>query len=324
MRLLSARLMLVALAQFALAQFAAGQPAPVLPDRPIRMIMTGAAGGGTDAPSRLIASKLAEALGRTVVVEPLPSGGGVVAVQTVSRARPDGMTMLSATSALVTVPRIDPSVPYNAFRDLVPVSQLNAGANILVVGRQVPAANVEEFLALVRASPDRYEMGNYGHGSTSHLYAELFNRRAGLALTHVPIRAGLLTALLGGHVCCAFIDTSSASSQLRTGNLRILAASGPARLAALPEVPTFGELGYPGFEPRIWQGFFLPAGTPREIVQMFGRAIHAAVRTEEVAGRIRAWGFEPVGSLPDEFAESMRREDAALGAIIEQTGIRAP
>jgi tripartite-type tricarboxylate transporter receptor subunit TctC len=298
-------------------------PAPLLPDRPIRMIMTGAAGGGTDAPSRLIAQVLQEALGRSVVVEPMPSGGGVVAVTTVARARPDGMTLLSATSAIVTLPNIEPETPYRALRDLAPVSQMNAGANILVVNTQVPVEDLSGFVAWARARPGGVELGNYGHGSSSHLFAALFAGQAGLAATHVPFRSGLLQNILGNHVCCALIDTSSASSQLRTGNLRILAASGPARLEALPDVPTFAELGFRHFAPRIWQGFFLPAGTPPEIVQLFGRAIHAGIRQPAVAQRIRDWGFEPVGSLPEEFAAALRAEDAVWAEVAAATGIRA-
>ncbi len=295
-----------------------------LPDRPIRMIMTGAAGGGTDAPSRLIASILQDAVGRTVVVEPMPSGGGVVAVTTVARARPDGMTILSATSAVITLPHIEPETPYRANRDLVGISQLNAGGNILMVNPSlVPATTLEEFITWARAQTRGVDMGNFGHGSSSHLFAALFGLQAGLNLTHVPIRAGLLTNLLAGHVCCAFIDTSSASSQLRTGALRILGATGPARLPALPDVPSFTERGYRNFDPVIWQGFFAPSGTPAPIVQMFGRAIHEGLRRPEIAQRIRDWGFEPVGSLPDEFAARLQREDAVWAAVAAATAIRA-
>jgi tripartite-type tricarboxylate transporter receptor subunit TctC len=299
------------------------QNAVTLPDRPIRMVMTGSAGGGTDAPSRLIAGLIQEAVGRTVVVEPMPSGGGVVAVQTVARARPDGMTILSATSAIVTLPHLEPNTPYRALRDLVPLSQLNAGANILITNLAVPARTVAEFTAWVKQQPDGVPVGNYGYGSSAHQFAALFGGQAGLNLTHVPMRTGLLQNVLGGHVCCAFIDTSSASSQLRTGNIRILAASGPRRLAALPDVPAFSELGFRNFEPVIWQGFFLPQGTPPEIVQLLGRAIHEGVKRPEVTQRIRDWGFEPVGSLPEDFLTVVRREDQVWAEVSHATGIRA-
>jgi tripartite-type tricarboxylate transporter receptor subunit TctC len=295
-----------------------------LPDRPIRMINTGPAGGGTEGPARLIAQIIGEAVGRTVVVEPMPSGGGVVAVTTVARARPDGMTLLSATSAIITLPHVEPEVPYRARRDLVGLSQLNAGGNILLVNpAQVPAQTLEAFVTWAKAQPRGVDMGNFGHGSSAHLFAALFGLQAGLTLTHVPIRGGLLNNILGGHVCCGFIDTSSASSQLRGGTLRILAASGPARLPALPEVPSFTELGYRNFDPLIWQGFFAPAGTPPEIVQLLGRAIHDGVRRPEVAQRIRDWGFEPVGSLPEAFAARLQREDEVWAEVVAATGIRA-
>ena len=318
------RRLFLALAACLLALPAVAQNAVTLPDRPIRMVLTGAAGGGTDAPARLVAGLIQEAVGRTVVVEPMSSGGGVVAVQTVARARPDGSTILSATSAILTVPHVEPGTPYRALRDLVPLSQLNAGGNILITNLSVPARSVEEFVAWVKAQPDGIPMGNFGHGSSSHQFAALFGLQAGLNLTHVPIRGGLLQNVLGGHVCCAFIDTSSASSQLRTGNIRILANTGPGRLPALPGVPSFTELGYRNFEPVIWQGFFAPAGTPREVVQLLGRAIHEGLKRPEVAQRIRDWGFEPVGSLPDDFLAAVRREDAVWGEVSQATGIRTP
>ena len=315
------RILLHALLTLGLAMPAAAQ---TLPDRPIRMINTGAAGGGTEAPARLIAQIISEAVGRTVVVEPMPSGGGVVAVTTVARARPDGMTILSATSAIITLPHIEPETPYRARRDLVGLSQLNAGGNILMVNPSlVPARTVEAFVAWAKQQPQGVDMGNYGYGSSSHLFAALFGLQAGLNLTHVPIRAGLLTQILGGHVCCVVIDTSSAASQLRGGPMRILAASGPGRLAALPQVPSFTELGYRNFDPLIWQGFFAPAGTPPEIVQLLGRAIHDGLRRPEVAQKIRDWGFEPVGSLPEEFATRLQREDEVWAEVARATGIRA-
>jgi tripartite-type tricarboxylate transporter receptor subunit TctC len=302
---------------------AQAQPAE-LPDRPIRMVMTGAAGGGTDAPSRLVAQLISEAVGRTVVVEPMPSGGGVVAVTTAARAKPDGATILSATSAIVTLPNIEPATPYRATRDLIGLSQLNTGGNILMVNPAlVPARTLAEFVAWAKAKPGGVEIGNYGHGSSSHLFAALFAQQAGFEVTHVPIRSGLLTAILGGHLCCVMIDTSSASSQLRGERLRILATTGPGRLAALPEVPSFAELGYRDFEPLIWQGFFLPVGTPPEIVEKLGRAIHDGLRRPEVAQKIRDWGFEPVGSLPAEFQARLRAEDATWAAVAAATGIRA-
>lgn len=316
------RAVAIALACLALAAPAAAQ-AP-LPDRPIRMVMTGPAGGGTDAPSRLVAGLVGEALGRTVVVEPMPSGGGVVAVTTVARARPDGMTILSATSAIITLPHVEPETPYRARRDLVGLSQLNAGGNILLVNpAQVPARTLAEFVVWAKAQPGGVNIGNYGYGSSAHLFAALFGLQAGLTLDHVPIRGALLNTILGGHLCCAFIDTSSAASQLRGGMLRILASTGPARLAALPEVPAFAELGYRNFDPLIWQGFFAPAGTPPDVVQRLGRAIHDGLRRPEVAQKIRDWGFEPVGSLPEEFAARLQREDEVWAEVTAATGIRA-
>ncbi len=312
------------LAMPAAAQDLAAQAQRLLPDRPIRMIMTGSAGGGTDAPSRLVAQLMQEQLGRVVVVEPMPSGGGVVAVTTVARARPDGMTILSATSAIITLPHIEPEAPYRATRDLVGLSQMNAGGNILMVNpTMVPARTLAEFVTWAKAQPDEVTLGNYGHGSSSHLFGALFAQQAGLRVTHVPIRNGLMTNVLGGHLCCMMIDTSSASSQLHTGTLNILATSGPGRLAALPNVPSFAELGYRNFNPLIWQGFFAPAGTPPEIVALLGGAIHEGLKKPEARQRIRDWGFEPVGSLPAEFNARLAEEDRIWGEVAVATGIRA-
>lgn len=307
------------------ARAQAPSPEPGYPDRPVRLIVAGGAGSGQDATARAVAAKLSESLRQPVAVENIPSGGGTVAITTAARARRDGTTLLSAVSGILVGPILDPSLPYEVLRDFVPVSQLHSATSALVVSAAVPARSVAEFVALVRAAPDRYDLGNFGHGSSSHLHGALFNRRTGLALPLVPFQGGaaLVRDLVAGHICCGFIDTGSVRGQLAAGTLRALAVTGPRRSPLLPEVPAFVELGgFDGFEPQVWQGLFLPAGTPPEIVAVYGRAVVAAVRHPETMAAIRTLGFEPLGSTPEEFGAMLRREGPIWRRIVEETGIR--
>jgi tripartite-type tricarboxylate transporter receptor subunit TctC len=299
-------------------------PEPGYPDRPVRLIVAGGPGSGQDVTARAVAARLGDPLRQPVVVENIPSGGAV-GISTAARTRRDGTVLLSAVSGILLGPILDPSLPYDVFRDFTPVSQLHSATSALVVGAGVPARSVAEFVALVRAAPGRYDLGNFGHGSSSHLDGELFNRRTGLTLQAVPFQGGaaLVRDLVAGHICCGVIDTGSVRAQLAAGTLRALAVTGPARSPLLPEVPAFVELGgFDGFEPQIWQGLFLPAGTPPEFVAVYGRAVAAAVRHPETAETIRNLGFQPLGSTPEEFAAMLRREAPIWRRIVEETGIR--
>lgn len=300
------------------------QPAaPGLPERAIRLIVPSSAGSGADTAARAMAARLGELVRQPVVVENLPSGGGVVGISTAARSPRDGTTLLAAISGLLLGPMMDSTLPYDLFRDFRPVSQMMAATGALVVTPAVSAPTLRDFIAEAK-SGRACDLGNYGYASASHLQSELFNRRAGLELQTVPYSGSALLVrdMLAGHIRCAFLDTGSASTYLQAGTMRALAVTGPRRSPLVPDVPTFVELGFPGFEPQIWQGVFLPAGTPEPIVAAMGRAVAEALRHPDVARTIRDLGFEPVGSTPEAFAAMLRHDAPIWRRIVEETGIR--
>jgi tripartite-type tricarboxylate transporter receptor subunit TctC len=301
---------------------AQGTPS-ALPDRALRLIVPSSAGSGADTAARAMAARLGEIVRQPVVVENLPSGGGTVGITTAARARRDGATLLAAISGLLLGPMMDSTLPYDLFRDFVPVSQMMAATGALVVTRAVTAATVQDFIAQAKGGAS-FNLGNYGYGSASHLQSELFNRRAGIELQTVPYSGSslLIRDMLAGHVCCAFLDTGSAAAYFQPGTLRALAVTGPRRSPLLPDVPTFVELGFAGFEPQIWQGVFLPAGTPEPVVAAMGRAVAEALRHPDVARTIRELGFEPIGSTPEAFAAMLRQDAPVWRRVVDETGIR--
>lgn len=301
---------------------AAAQTAEGYPDRPVRIIQSGGPGSAADVTIRAVAARLSELLRQPVVVE--NNGNAVVAHTTAARARRDGLTVLSAVTGILLGPMVDQSLTYDVFRDFAPVSQIHTAAGVLVVTAATPARTIEEFAALVRAAPERYDLGNYGYGSASSLQGAILSRRLGLTLQAVPYPGSppLVRDMLAGHICCGVIDVGTVREQLRQGSLRALAVTGPWRAPQIPNVPTFGELGVTGLEPQIWQGLFLPAGTPPAIVARLGEATAEAMRSPEVVRAISDLGFRPLGTTPEEFAAMLRREEVIWRRIVEETGIR--
>ncbi|MFC0385154.1 Bug family tripartite tricarboxylate transporter substrate binding protein [Muricoccus vinaceus] len=307
------------------AQAPATTGAAWAPDRPVRVIVPGAPGSGADIYTRAVAQRMVEITGATIVVENQAGGGGIAGILAAARAKPDGTTLLAAISGILLGPLIDRSQPYNVFTDFVPVSQFHRTAIVLLVTDATPARNLAEFTELVRASPGRFNMGNFGYGSSSHLVSEMLAKRAGgLQWQAVPFQSSppLIRDMLAGHICCGMSDIGSAREMVLNGRLRPLAVSGSSRSPTLPDVPTFGEQGVSGLEAAIWQGMFAPAGTPDNIVAYWGRTVAEAIRRPEIAKLFGELGAEPVGNTPAEFTAFLRAERDRWGAIVEETGIR--
>ncbi|MFT8242986.1 Bug family tripartite tricarboxylate transporter substrate binding protein [Roseomonas sp. BN140053] len=321
--LLATLLALAAGAAPALAQTPAAGSAWT-PDRPVRLIANGAPGSGADTAARAVAQGMAEITRATIVVENQSGGGGAVGILAAAHSRPDGLTLLAAVSGVLLGPLIDRTLPYDVFRDLAPVSQINRSTAVLLVNNNTPATTLREFLDLVRAAPGRFDMGNFGYGSSSHLQGEMLARRAGVQWQPVPFQSSppLIRDMLAGHICCGVSDLGSAREMLRDKLLRPLAVSGTGRSFLLPEVPTFAEQGITGLEPIIWQGIFAPAGTPEPVLNFWSRAAAAALRRPEVAAVLRGNGSETVGNTPAEFAAFLRDQQARWKAIVDETGIR--
>jgi tripartite-type tricarboxylate transporter receptor subunit TctC len=252
---------------------AQSQTAPAFPTRPVKLVVPFPAGGATDLTARLLAGKLAEAWGQPVVVENKPGASGMIGSEQVARAPADGYSILVTITTHIQNPALFAKIPYDALKDFEPISQICLSYLVLAVKPEFPARDLKEFIALTRANPGKHTFGSFGTGSSSHIVGERFARQQGLDMTHVPYKgaAPLVTDLLGGQVSSSWIDVSTATQHIAAGKLKPLAVTGPQRASMLPNVPTLGESGFPGYEPLGWVGMLVPAGTPRPIIDRISR-----------------------------------------------------
>lgn len=310
----------VAAGAAALASFAQG----AFPSRPIKFIVPFPPGGATDLVGRLLASKLQESWGQTVLVENKAGASGMIGTEQVARAAPDGHTVLVAITTHVQNPAIFAKVPYDPIKDFVPISQICLSYLVLVVKPDFPAHDLKEFVALVKANPGKYSFGSFGTGSSSHIVGEGFARRAGLDMTHVPYKgsAPMTSDLLGGQVPCAWADVSTATQHIAAGKLKPLAVSGERRAPLLATVPTLLESGYPGFEALGWVGILLAAGTPKAIVDKYSAEMVRLVKLPEVRNRLYEQTLMPVGDNAESFARTLKRDMALWQRNATAAGIK--
>jgi tripartite-type tricarboxylate transporter receptor subunit TctC len=321
-RLLSgfAALTLAAVAQPGFAQDAGDYPA-----KPIRLVVPTAPGGGNDTTARAIADGVSKTLGQPIVVENIPGAGNVAGTAAVAKAAPDGYTLLSSgASAIAISPFLIKDLPYKP-TDLTPVIQVSESSHVLVVNpEKVSATSLEELVKLLKENPDKYNYGSNGVGSNGHLVSELFLLRTGTKMVHVPFKGGneVLTALLGGHIDVAFLNTTTAAPQIEEGKLKPLAVATPKRTPELPDVPAVAEL-YPDFGGiSTWTGIFVPAGTPKPIVDKLNGAIGEYLKSPAALAMAKDQGATIVGASSDAFAEVVKNESATWGAVIQETGIK--
>lgn len=294
-------------------------------DRPVRLVLNGAAGSGADAVTRVVAQGLQTLWGQNVVVENQPAGAGVVGNQNVMRARKDGLTAICCISSVLLGPLVDSKLPFDVFNEAVPVSQLHTAAGVLCVSKATGAKTLEEFLAWARAQQGVLPFANYGHGTASHIHAALFSRRANLRTELVPYPGPqMVSDLMAGHVQVGFLDSGSVIAQLRSGDITGLAVTGPERVSVLPQLPTLVSKGMAGFEPQIWQGIFLPPEVPADILHAWGDGVARALKSGPVSAKFHDIGFEPVGSAPDAFKAMLRRERDTWARVVAETGVRIP
>ncbi|MCY7315623.1 MAG: tripartite tricarboxylate transporter substrate binding protein [Rubrivivax sp.] len=300
---------------------------PAWPNKPLRLVVPFPAGGAPDIIGRTQAQQLSAALGQQVVVDNNPGAGGTIGADLAAKAAPDGYTVLMSTSSTHSIgPALNARMPYDAFKDFMPVAHVANAPSVLVVGQNAPWRTAQDLIAAVKASPGKYNYGSSGIGTYPHLSAEMFKWRAGgLFVVHIPYRGtGLvLTDLMAGQIGFLMDSAVSAQSHIRDGKIRALAVSGSKRSAALPTVPTFAEIGVPGMEFSNWFGIFAPAGTPADIVQRLNRELNTIVRAPDVAERLDKLGAEPVVSTPEQFAKTYRDEYTSWKAVIQRAGIRA-
>lgn len=286
-----------------------GQAAGEYPSRPISMVVAGPPGDVSDIVGRLVAERVGKELGGNVVVENKPGASRMIGIAHAARAEPDGHTVLFTDVSMVLSPLLYPNPGYDPFKDFVPVSEAGSTPIMLVVNAaNVPAKSVDEFVALAKERPGHYTYASNGNGTPVHMYGEMLTARAQADLLHVPFQGGaqMITGLLGGQVHAAFITFSSARPHIEAGKLRGLALTGTRRAAAMPDMPTFPEIGYPDFSHAGWLAAFMPAGTPPDIVQRWADAIKVAVADPGVMEKMRAMGVEPVGSSPAGMAQTLK------------------
>lgn len=319
------QLILASLLAAALPAAAAQSSAPHYPTKPIRIVVPQSAGGSTDLTARLVAQKLSDALGQSVVVDNRPGAGSIIGTDIVAKAPADGYTLLVVASSITLNPSLHKKLPFDPVRDLAPVTQLSAFPNMLVVHPAVPVKSVQDLIALAKSRPGQINYGSSGTGTGTHLSAELFKYMTGVDMVHVPYKGGgpAVIALLGGQVQLNFATIPSVLLHVRAGKLRAVAVTTIRRSPAAPEVPTIAESGVPGYDHGPWNGMLAPAKTPKAIIARLNAEVARIVHMPEAAAVLVHEGAEPVGNTPEEFAAIIKTETVKWAKVIRAAGIKA-
>lgn len=316
----------LALAMVAASALALGTAAQAqeFPDRPVTLVVPFAAGGSTDVVARIIGQKMADDLGQQIVVENVAGAGGNLGADRVARAEPDGYTILMGTVATHALnPLILKTKPYDPEKDFAPVSLLVLVPNVLVVNPELPAKNVAELLALLKAEPEKYSYASSGNGTPLHLSGELFKKMAGLGMQHVPYKGSgpALNDVIGNQVPIMFDNLPSSSGHIKSGTLRALAVTTKERAPSFPDVPTIAET-IPGYETYTWNALFAPAGTPKEAIDRLNAAAKKALADPTVAGKMKDFSATIVASTPEELATHVTAELAKWGPVVKDANVQ--
>jgi tripartite-type tricarboxylate transporter receptor subunit TctC len=294
------------------------------PQRPVKVLVPFAAGGNIDVMGRLAASRLSEAFGQQFVVENRVGGNGIIATEAVARAGADGNTLLWASTSVIAIFPAITKVGYDPVKDLTPVSLFSVAPQVLIVNPKLPAQNVPEFIAYVKAQKDKLAYaGGGGPGSASNLLMSLFLKRAGLEMTNVSYRgtAPALTDLIAGHIPTMFVPISEALPQARAGLIRMLAVSSGTRSREAPE-PTIAEQGFPGFDMASWTGMMAPGGTPKEIIDGMAGEFARALKDPQFVAHMEKAGAEPAADAsPAAFATFIAKEIPLWGEAVKIAGV---
>lgn len=296
------------------------------PTRTITMLVGFAPGGATDTAARIIAKKMAENVGQSVVVENKPGAGGNIAHQFVANAAPDGYTiLLGSVGPLSVAPHIMKNLPYDPFKDLAPLTMAVTFPNVLVVHAGVPAKNLAEYVALAKQKPGALDYASTGVGSASHLAGELFNQQAGVNIVHIPYKGGgpAMTDLLGARVGAYYSTPSTAGPHIAAGKLRALAVTGAARTPFMPDVPTIAESGYPGFEASNWYAFVTSSKVPAPILEKLNKELVKALADPTVKEQLAKHFLEPQPGTREDLAKYIRKEYDTWGRVVKAAGITA-
>jgi tripartite-type tricarboxylate transporter receptor subunit TctC len=313
---------IVAACATASASIAAAQD---FPTRPIRFIVPYAPGGNVDISARTVGPVLGELLGQTIVVDNRPGAGGNLGAVIVTKATPDGYTLLVGSSGPLSVnPVVLKDMPYDSIRDFAPVSRVQSVPLVLLASPRFGVGSVKELIARARAEPGKITMASAGTGTTNHFAIELFSTMAGIKVLHVPYKGSgpALAELLGSQVNTMVDQLTSSIGYIRDGRLKVIAVTAAKRVDALPDVPTLAESGIPGYEASTFLGILAPAGTPRPVIMKLNGALAKAVATKSVNDRFRSLGADPGASSPEAFAKIIRDELAKWRRVAKEANLK--
>jgi tripartite-type tricarboxylate transporter receptor subunit TctC len=295
------------------------------PERPVRFVVPFPPGTTTDVVARLVALRLGERFGQTIVVDNRAGGSGTIGVETVARAAPDGYTWgLGTTTTHALAHILNPKLGYDPVRDFAPVSLLGDSPYFLTANPALPATNVREFVAHARANPGKLLYASVGNFSVGHLSGELLKKAAGIDMVHVPYKGSNLALidLLAGRIHLNISTIAASLPHVKAGKLRALGVTSVKRVAALPQTPTIAESGFPGYQASLWVGVFVPARTPGAVVALLNRELNATLRSAEVRDVLAEQAFEPGDLAPENFGKLMREETVRWRKVISDAGLK--
>ncbi len=307
----------------AAACLASGAPAQIYPAKTVRVVIPTGPSGGADMQGRLMSKRFTESMGQSFFVDNRPGASGIIGAELVTKAAPDGYTLLVTSSMIAVATAVYRKLPFDALKDLAPVGQIAYAPQVLIVHPSVPAKSVKELVALARKQPGKLNAGSSGTGSVNYIALEMLRQGAGINVAHVPYKSGVAsaTALMGGEVDFIFTGAVQAQPLIRSGRARPLAVTSPKPSPAVPGVPTMDSI-YPGFVSGNWYGMFAPAGTPAAIIARLSSEIVSAIRTPEIREFITRDGAEPVGSSPQEFAAYLRSEIERYARVAKAANLK--
>jgi tripartite-type tricarboxylate transporter receptor subunit TctC len=311
-----------ALAALAATSLALAQPYPT---RSIKMIVPFPPAGSTDISARAVAGKLGERLGQAVIIENRPGAGGNIGTDVAAKAPPDGYTLIVGTVGTHAInSSLYSKMPYDHIRDFAPVVLLSTTPNVLVMSPSFPANSVADVIRLAKSRPGELNFASSGAGTSIHLSGEMFKSMAGLDMTHIPYKgsAPMLIDLMSGQVNMAFDNLSASMVHIKAGKLKALATTGATRSAALPDLPTVSEAGLPGYESTSWNAVFVPAGTPREVIDKLNREINAILQSPETRKYFAEQGAEAGGGTPEQLGALVRSETVKWSKVVKDSGAK--
>ena len=294
------------------------------PSRSIRYLVPQAPGGSSDTLARVIAPRLAEALGQQVVIDNRPGATGIIGSEWVAKALPDGYTLLQVATSHATNPAMGVKLPYDTLRDFAPVTLLSQQPNLWIVHPSLPVTHIKALVALAKIRAGQIDFASSGTGGSQHLAGELLNLMAGIQLVHIPYKGSppALIDVLGGRVAVMVSTMAPAMPQVKAGRLRALAITSAQRSRATPEIPTVAESGVAGYEAISWQGVLAPAGTPRVIVQRLNSELRKVIAQPEPSRQLAEQGYEPLSGTPEAFDAYIKSEIAKWTRVVKSAGLQ--